>query len=211
VTERKYSVTSIGSRIDGFLRPTLENGGFQVNYEILDLESSDEDVETPDVVVKFSGLDVDLLLSNRAELLLALEHVTMEMLRMPSEDHSRISFDANDYRLLRIEELRLSAMTAAEKVKRTGVPFRFNPMNSRERRVIHLALRGEEAVRSESIGSGPARQVVVYPAGMASLPEPPREFAPRRASGGPPRGGSRSGAPGRSGGRGPSGRPARSH
>jgi len=68
----------------------------------------------------------DLLLANRAELLLALEHVTMEMLRMPSET-IRGFFDANDYRLLRIEELRLSAMTAAEKVKRTGVPFRFNP------------------------------------------------------------------------------------
>ena len=40
-------------------------------------------------MVKFSGPDVDLLLANRAELLLALEHVTMEMLRMPSEDHSR--------------------------------------------------------------------------------------------------------------------------
>jgi spoIIIJ-associated protein len=132
------------------------------------------------MVVKFSGADVDLLLSNRAELLLALEHVTMEMLRMPSEDHSRISFDANDYRLLRIEELRLSAMTAAEKVKRTGVPFRFNPMNSRERRVIHIALRHETAVRSESFGSGPTRQVVVYPAGMASLPEPPRGAVPRR-------------------------------
>src|SRR5262249_30668069 len=108
----------------------------------------------------------------------------MEMLRMPSEDHSRISFDANDYRLLRIEELRVSAQTAAEKVKRTGQPFRFNPMNSRERRVIHLALRSESAVRSESLGSGPQRQVVVYPAGMASLPEPPREFAPRRSTGG---------------------------
>ena len=95
---------------------------------------------------------MDLLLGNKAELLLALEHVTMETLRVGSEDHSRISFDANDYRLLRIEELRLSAMTAAEKVKRTGQPFRFNPMNSRERRVIHLALRGETAVRSESIG-----------------------------------------------------------
>ncbi|MEI9973418.1 MAG: hypothetical protein WDO73_16065 [Ignavibacteriota bacterium] len=35
----------------------------------------------------------------------------MEHLRMPSEDHSKISFDANDYRLLRIEELRLSALT----------------------------------------------------------------------------------------------------
>jgi spoIIIJ-associated protein len=90
---------------------------------------------------------------------------------MPSEHHSRVSFDANDYRLLRIEELRLSAATAAEKVKRTGVPFRFNPMNSRERRVIHLALRNEAGVRSESAGVGPQRQVVIYPAGMPSIPD----------------------------------------
>jgi spoIIIJ-associated protein len=156
-----------------------------VQYEIADTQPADDDFETPDVVVKFSGPDVDLILTNRAELLLALEHVTMEILRMPSEDHSRISFDANDYRLLRIEELRLSASAAADKVKRTGAPFRFNPMNSRERRVIHLALRGE------SIGSGPARQVVVYPAGMASLPEPPRGSETRpemRRGSGPPRG-----------------------
>ena len=73
-------------------------------------------------------------------------------------------------------------------------------MNSRERRVIHLALRNETAVRSESCGAGPGRQVVVYPAGMASLPEPPRSLEPPRRSvydgprpddrgpGGPPRG-----------------------
>lgn len=194
MTDRKYSVAAIGSRIDGFLKPTLLAGGFDVNYEIQDVENGDDDFETPDVVVKFTGPDVDALLSNRAELLLALEHVTMEMLRMPSEDHSRISFDANDYRLLRIEELRVSAQTAAEKVKRTGQPFRFNPMNSRERRVIHLALRGETEVRSESLGSGPQRQVIVYPAGMASLPEPPRDpFPPRRSGGGGGRGDRRGG------------------
>ena len=189
MSQRKYTVAAIGSRIDGFLRPTLQNGGFKVNYEIQEVDPAEDDFETPDLVVRFSGADVDLLLSNKAELLLALEHVTMEMLRMPSADHSRISFDANDYRLLRIEELRLSAMTAAEKVKRTGVPFRFNPMNSRERRVIHMALRGDTAVRSESAGSGPARQVVVYPAGMASLPEPPPGQEPYRSRGpsGPPR------------------------
>ena len=104
----------------------------------------------------------------------------MEMLRMPSEDHSRISFDANDYRLLRIEELRLSATVAGEKVKHTGEPFRFNPMNSRERRVIHLALRNEPELRSESAGFGGHRQVAVYPAGMASVPPPPPPPAPRR-------------------------------
>jgi spoIIIJ-associated protein len=189
LSEPKYSATSTGPRIDTFLRATLQNGGFELKYEIADAGPPEDDFETPDVVVKFTGRDVDLLLGNRAELLLALEHATMEMLRMPSEDHSRISFDANDYRLLRIEELRISAVTAAEKVKRTGVPFKFNPMNSRERRVIHIALRNEAEVRSESLGSGPQRQVIVYPAGMASLPEPPAGFGPppRRGGGGPPR------------------------
>jgi spoIIIJ-associated protein len=166
----------------------LQAGGIKLSYDIQDAAPSAEDVETPDVTVKFTGPDVELLLSNRAELLLALEHVTMEMLRMPSEDHSRISFDANDYRLLRIEELRLSALAAAERVARTGVPFRFNPMNSRERRVIHIALRNETAIRSESGGTGPGRHVVVYPAGMASLPDPPYvPEAPRRTLDSPPR------------------------
>jgi len=189
VSARNYTLASTGARIDGFLRPVLDAAGFKVRYEIQDGEPAEGDFETPDVVVKFSGPDVDLLLSNRAELLLALEHVTMEMLRMPSDDHARISFDANDYRGLRMEELRLSAGTVAEKVKRTGVPFRFNPMNSRERRVLHLALRAETTLRSESSGSGPARHVVVYPAGMASLPDAPAVFEPRRdAPRGAPRG-----------------------
>ncbi len=77
-------------------------------------------------------------------------------------------FDANDYRMLRMEELRLSASAAADKVRRTGVPFSFNPMTSRERRIIHLALRDEAGVRSESSGVGGHRQVVVYPEGMRS-------------------------------------------
>jgi spoIIIJ-associated protein len=215
VSERKYSVASIGIKIDGFLQATLDNGGFKVSYDIQDQQLSGDEFETPDVVVKFSGPDVDLLLTNRAELLLALEHVTMEHLRMPSEDHSKISFDANDYRLLRIEELRLSALTVAENVKRTNTPFRFNPMNSRERRVIHLALRGETTLRSESSGSGPGRHVVVYPAGMPSLPEVPYVPPPRSPSG-PPRsdrggrGGPRRDGPRRDGpGRDRGGRPPR--
>ena len=186
MSERKYSVSTIGIKIDGFLQTILDSGGFKANYDILDQQPSGDDFETPDVVVKFTGPDVDLLLSNKAEFLLALEHLTMEHLRIPSEDHSRISFDANDYRLLRIEELRLSALTVAENVKRTGTPFRFNPMNSRERRVLHLALRGETTLRSESSGSGPGRHVVVYPAGMPSLPEVPY-VPPRSSNFGPPR------------------------
>jgi spoIIIJ-associated protein len=186
VSDRKYSAAAVGGKIDRFLQSVLAKAHFHVEYEIIDAHPRPDDFETPDVMVRFSGADVDLLLANRAEVMLALEHLTMEVLGVGSEDHSRICFDANDYRLLRIEELRMSAMAAAEKVRRTGMPFRFNPMNSRERRVIHLALRNESEVRSESAGAGPGRQVVVYPAGMASQPEgaAPPPFMRGRGRGG---------------------------
>ena len=173
MSAQKYTVESIGPRLSEFLRPILDRAGFELDYDLAAGESVHPEYESPEVTLKFKGPDVDLLLANKAELLLALEQVTMEALQMPSEDHSRISFDANDYRMLRIEELRLSASAAAEKVKRTGSPFFFNPMNSRERRVIHLALRGETELRSESAGFGSHRQVVVYPAGMPSVTPPP--------------------------------------
>ncbi len=177
MSEKNYTKAVAGPRIEAFLKSVLAKAGLRVTFQILDGETRHPDFENPDLVVKFSGPDVDLLLENKAEVLLALEQLTMEMLRMAPEDHSRLCFDANDYRMLRIEELRLSAMTAAEKVKRTGVPFRFNPMNSRERRIIHLALRDQPAVRSESAGIGPGRQVVIYPAGMPSQPPPAQAAA----------------------------------
>jgi spoIIIJ-associated protein len=174
LSEAKYTLSETGPKIDQFLRPVLKNGGFDLQFEIAAGASADPEIENPEVIVRFSGRDVDILLANRAEFLLALEHVTMEALAIPSEDHSRLSFDANDYRMLRIEELRMSALAAAEKVHRTGQYFEFNPMNSRERRVIHIALRNDAGVRSESLGWGPQRHVIVYPASMASLPEPPK-------------------------------------
>jgi spoIIIJ-associated protein len=172
VSQKKYTLSGVESRIGEFLRAVIEKAGFEVGFRICEGETRHPDFENPDVVVKFSGPDVELLLANKAEMLLALEQLTMETLRMGPEDHSLLCFDANDYRMLRIEELRLSALTAAERVKRSGAPFRFNPMNSRERRILHLALRNETAVRSESAGLGPQRQVVIYPANMPSPPFP---------------------------------------
>jgi spoIIIJ-associated protein len=148
-------------------------------------ETPHPDFENPDLMVRFTGTDVDLLLENKAELLLALEQLTMEALGMPPEEHSRICFDANDRRILRIEELRMSAMAAAERVKKSRAPFHFSPMNSRERRILHLALRDETEVRSESVGEGPIRQVVIVPKEMTTLPEPIRPPRPRPE--GPPR------------------------
>lgn len=173
MSEKKFTVDSVGPRIDEFLKPVLERARLQVTHETVDGEGRHTDFENPDVVVNFSGPDIGLLLSNKTELLLALEHLTMEMLRLAPHEHSLLVFDVNDHRMLRIEELRLSALTAAEKVKAGHQLFRFNPMTSRERRILHLALRNEPEVRSESAGVGPYRGVVVYPADMPSLPPEP--------------------------------------
>ena len=68
------------------------------------------------------------------ELLLALEHVAHRWLRLDPRLHDRVRFDCGDYRAARLEELKLSARVAAQRVRETGETFRFNPMSPRERR-----------------------------------------------------------------------------
>ena len=192
----RFTIEETGPRIDAFLDSILELAGFDVDY---DIESGEGqfDLETPDIVVKFIGPDVDYLLENKAELLLSLEHLTLEHLRAASDEHSHICFDANDHRALRMEELRLSALAAAEKVRKSRVPFHFSAMNSRERRIIHLALTHQADVRSESVGMVPNRQVVVVPADMKTLPPPLPMAPPVMSRGGRPDGDRpRSGRPG---------------
>lgn len=208
MAEQKLTLSEDGPRIEDFLDLALDLSGFDLDFEVSEGETLHPDFENPDLVVRFTGPDVDLLLANKAELLLALEQLTMEALRMAPEEHSRICFDANDHRMLRIQELRMSAQAAAERVKKTHMPFHFSPMNSRERRILHLSLRGETEVRSESVGEGPIRQVVVVPFDLKTLPEPIRPPRPRpeddrprdRDRRGGFRGGDRRGGPGGHGG-----------
>jgi spoIIIJ-associated protein len=117
-----------------------------------------------DIVVRFSGADEDILLSRNGELLLALEYLAHRWLRLAPAMHDRVRFDCGDYRATRLEELKLSARVAAQRVRETGQPFQFNPMSSRDRRIIHLELNGAAGVRTMSEGSGDRRHLVVYPA-----------------------------------------------
>lgn len=193
MSEVKFSRATAGPKIEAFLKTILDAAGLRMTFEILDGEDAKAYFEQPALVVKFSGADSEYLMTNKGEGLLALEQLTQEMLRMGPDEHARICFDAGDFRLMRMEELRMSALTVAERVKESKMPYRFNPMSSRERRIIHLALRDETTLRSESSGMGPARHVVVYPAGMASLPDPPAPAfrRPGPGTGGRPGGGGR--------------------
>lgn len=198
---KKYTVEVHEPQIRRLLEPMLATAHLELRFSVVPGRSLHPEIENPDLMVQFSGQDVDMLLANKGELMLALEHLTMEAMRVPSDEHALICFDANDYRVMRIEELRLTAQTAAEWVIKTGNHFQFNPMTSRERRIIHLALRGETGVKSESFGVGPVRQVVIYRADMPAptnivlkpAPRPRRDDDPRDSD----RGGDRRGDRGR--------------
>ena len=111
-----------------------------------------------------------------AELLRSIETVVHESLRLSPEDHDKISFDCRGYRAARQQELRLAAQVAAERVLKTGVPYEFSPMTSRERRLVHLAFRGHQDLVTQSEGEGMRRYVVVYPKDY----KPPRSPSGRK-------------------------------
>ena len=102
----------------------------------------------------FAGPDSALLLDRGGELLRALELLALEILRLPSGEHEKISFDCQNQRSMRLQELRMPRTVAAEKVRQTGAPYQFAPMSSRERRMVHLALRDQTDLRTESDGEG---------------------------------------------------------
>ncbi|HXZ11592.1 MAG TPA: R3H domain-containing nucleic acid-binding protein [Candidatus Sulfotelmatobacter sp.] len=148
-----------------FLDLTLRETQLAVAYD-LTLRGADAPAEEADIVVGFRGEDESVLLERNAELLLALEHIAHRWLRLDPRLHDRVRFDCGDYRTVRLDELKLSARVAAQRVRETGQPFRFNPMSSRDRRIIHLELNGSPGVRTISEGSGDRRQLVIYPAGQ---------------------------------------------
>jgi len=68
----------------------------------------------------------------------------------------------------------MAAEAAAEKVRGSGMPYSFPPMNSRERRLLHMACRGLDGVETASVGEGQDRFLVVYPEGKTDLPVKPQ-------------------------------------
>ena len=87
--DKKLTLSEDGPRIEDFLDAMLDLGGFDLDFEVSEGETLHPDFENPDLVVRFTGEDVDLLLANKTELLLALEQLTMEALRMAPEEHDR--------------------------------------------------------------------------------------------------------------------------
>lgn len=179
--------------VASFMRLLTTTGGLRLRFRITaGAGAVDPDgFERRDIYVECKGPDAGLLVENEGELLRALEHVAAKMLDLDPEEHDRVSFDTAGFKAQRARALKTSAERAIESVEDTGRPYSFSPMNSRERRMLHLFLR-DSGLQTASSGEGPRRYVVLYPEGYRIPPEPPRDD--RR---GRPRNGGRSSRPAR--------------
>jgi len=152
-----------------FLQEIIGAAKLELRIKVNSLPAgSASDAGGPEVFADLSGRDKDLLLERGAELLQAIEHLALRALRLEPPWQDKIFLDSGGYRALRIEELRMTARVAAERVQTSRQPFKLNPMSARERRIVHLALQEFPGVRTESIGMGEQRQVVIHPADTKS-------------------------------------------
>ena len=157
---------AVAKKIESLLKNIITSGAFRLRYRITvnpAPASGGPDLEQPEILVELAGPDSSLILERGAETLRAIETVIHESLRLSSEDHDKISFDCRGYRAARQQELKLAAEVAAERVLKSGVPYSFAPMSSRERRLIHLAFKDHESLATQSEGEGGRRYVVLSP------------------------------------------------
>jgi spoIIIJ-associated protein len=187
-------------KIAEMMRTLTGVGGMRWKYRITaGAGAADPDgFERRDIYVECKGPDAELLLDRDGELLRSLEHVAAKILRLEPEEHDRVSFDVDGFKAERARSLRELAEKAEDIVDDTDKPYSFPPMNSRERRMLHMFLK-ESGLQTASSGEGARRFVVLYPEGY-KIPEERREYGRdrgRRPGGGNSRGGSRNGGGGR--------------
>jgi spoIIIJ-associated protein len=165
VHEGKLDRAATTDALRDFLQNMLRVGGLELKVAVRAAEPSTGGEEgEAEVFADLDGRDKEILLARGGEVLKALEHLAFRALRLEPAFHEKIHLDCAGYRALRFEELRMTARVAAERVQSSRQPFQLNPMSSRERRIVHLALKDFPGVRTESVGTGEERQVVIHPA-----------------------------------------------
>ena len=119
--------------------------------------------EKPVVLVDVQGNDLSILIGRRSETLNALQYVTNLILSKEVGGWVPLMIDVQGYRARRERQLRKMARRLAEQVVHTDRRQMLEPMPANERRIIHLELRDNTLVSTESVGEEPYRKVTIVP------------------------------------------------
>ena len=137
----------------------ISNMGVNV---ICNLRQSDsEDIGGP--VFEIEGEDSGLLIGRKGETLRSLQFLVRYLVSKKTAQRANLSLDVEGYDERRRQSLSNLANRVSQRVVKTGRSIELEPMNARERRVVHMALSDRDDVFTESSGSGEDRRVVISP------------------------------------------------
>jgi spoIIIJ-associated protein len=127
------------------------------------VESMPDDMsESPNAfILNIIGDDLGMLIGRRGETLRDLEYVMRLMVSQKTGKQAKLSVDVEGYRTRRERVLRELAKRMAERVEASRQPITLEAMPPNERRIIHLTLRDHPSVRTNSIGEGEHRRVMI--------------------------------------------------
>lgn len=119
--------------------------------------------ETTPWVLQIRGRDLGMLIGRRGETLAALQYITRLIASRELQRRANIVIDVEGYKTRREEMLRRLATRMADQAVQLGRTVALEPMPPYERRIVHLALRDNPEVRTESTGEGEHRKVTIIP------------------------------------------------
>jgi spoIIIJ-associated protein len=115
------------------------------------------------ILLNIRGDGSGLLIGRKGQTLDAMEYLINKIVHKDAEDKKRIVVDTENYRFRREDSLVKLAQRLGEKAKRLGRPVTISPMSGHDRRIIHLALQDDKALRTWSTGTGLYRKVIISP------------------------------------------------
>jgi spoIIIJ-associated protein len=119
------------------------------------------------ITLHVEGVDEDamgLMIGRRGETLRSIQFMVNLIVQRQVHRWPQITVDVGNYRERRQESIEALARRMAERVRQTGRPLMLEPMGGYERRIVHLVLRADASVDTESSGEGEERKVVIFPA-----------------------------------------------
>jgi spoIIIJ-associated protein len=123
---------------------TVKNNGERIKYHI-------------------TGGNTGVLIGKRGQTLEAMQYLVDKIVSKKFEKRFRLQIDVEDYLKNRRTNLENMAKRMGEKAKRTGKPMSFGQMSAHDRRIVHITLKEDNAVRTQSMGDGYYRKLVIFP------------------------------------------------
>jgi spoIIIJ-associated protein len=115
------------------------------------------------VQVDIRGDDLSILIGPKAETLNALQYIAALIISKEVGHSIPLVVDVEGYRARRSQQIRQLARRMAEQAARTGRRQVLEPMPASERRLVHIELRDNPDVSTESVGEEPRRKVTIVP------------------------------------------------